>query len=339
MKKTLIILLSLVLFTALLLSGCDKGNNVDPDEDKIALLLDNKFQDGFSVMPANNSPDTYPINFDLRLPGTSSDSAIMWTVAQWGSKTGFGDSYGNTLITGHAPYEPIKTGDTYRYETETKAFEINPIEGSLTFELTTSKEYVDNNGNIKPRSASVEPWVHLLIEQGFSDMVQVKDTESIVLTMDIHLTKMVNMFGSATYNPNLHAAQFLMYLVVKSVNPMDSEYMWFGIPLYDNRYTTIAESGMIDTGENKFLYSMPSNDYIPGGLVAGASIENKVSVNFDIVPYFERALNICKTQHNRFLNSTADDLYIQGMNLGWEIPGVFDVSVTVSNLSLTANKK
>ena len=338
MKKLIALMLCLTLGAAALLTGCSNpvDPNPEPEEYVYELISDNKFQNGFIVSPANNSPDTYPLDYTLRCPGASGD--IAWTAAQWGSKFGLGDSYGNELITGHAPYEPVKTGNAYRYEAPGKAFVIDPVDGKLTFEVTTSVEYVDEEGNIQPRKTGTEMWCHLLIQQGFGLLPLIKDVDQIILNMDVQITKMENMFGDAAaeYNPNMHAAQFLMYLVVKSQNPADSEYMWFGIPLYDNRYQTFAENGMIDSGENKFLYGMPSNDYLPGGLTVGTSEETVGHISFDIVPYFERALNICKTQFNRFQSSTVDDLYIQGMNLGWEVPGVFDVSATVSNFSLKA---
>ena len=37
--------------------------------------------------------------------------------------------------------------------------------------------------------------------------------------------------------------------------------------------------------------------------------------------------------------STFDDLYLVNMNIGWEIPGIFDVGVDIQNFNLKAKFK
>lgn len=39
------------------------------------------------------------------------------------------------------------------------------------------------------------------------------------------------------------------------------------------------------------------------------------------------------------MNTQLSDCVITGMNLGWEVPGAWDVSATVKNLSLTGSIK
>ena len=37
-------------------------------------------------------------------------------------------------------------------------------------------------------------------------------------------------------------------------------------------------------------------------------------------------------------NSTWNDMYIAGMNIGWEVPGTYDVEMRVKNLDVVAER-
>lgn len=51
-------------------------------------------------------------------------------------------------------------------------------------------------------------------------------------------------------NPSLHAGSLYLYLYVKGTNSKGStEMMWFGIPLFDNRYPFPGEAGIQDGGQ------------------------------------------------------------------------------------------
>ena len=39
------------------------------------------------------------------------------------------------------------------------------------------------------------------------------------------------------------------------------------------------------------------------------------------------------------LNTTVDDLYLCDFNLGWELPGIYDASITFENFGVYATKK
>lgn len=61
-------------------------------------------------------------------------------------------------------------------------------------------------------------------------------------------------------------------------------------------------------------------------------------MEIDILPYISAALE--KAAENGFMmNTQLSDCVITGMNLGWEVPGAWDVSATVKNLSLTGSIK
>lgn len=317
-------------------SGESKNYEMDDEGNYVyELFLDPKFETGFSVGAAGKGVDSYPLDYNMFLPGSKTYS---WLCSQWGCKYGFGDSYGSSLITGHDPYELECIDGEYQFECYDEAgrlshaLRVNPTIGKITMDMNASVEYTEN-GVIVPRSSGNEYWCHILLSQGFVEQPLIQKLEKLVLTADVTINKCTDMHPQGTYNPSLHAAQFLMYLVVKSTK--DTEYMWFGIPFFDNRYPFMEEYTQIDGVENKFLYQVPASAFAPEGSMEGTTM----NIELNLIPFFERALELAQTQYARFTSSTADDLYVSGMNVGWELPGVFDVSASIQNYSLKAISK
>lgn len=65
---------------------------------------------------------------------------------------------------------------------------------------------------------------------------------------------------------------------------------------------------------------------------------NKVTIKHNLLPEIKTALeNAQKLGYMQY--STFDDLYLVNMNIGWEIPGIFDVGVDIHNFNLKAKFK
>lgn len=335
MKKTLLLPVLLLTLSATGCGGTTDPSNSNPiDDKKYQCIIDNTFQKGFRVNPANGlrqddqwfPDDRWQMDVDLTY-GEHEGSDPVWLVSQHGDIYSLNDKY-NGYVGGKPTYE----NGYYTFQDESKVMSVNPTTGSLYLELNTSAEYV------RPRQ-SKEAWCHILLNQGFEKAVRVADVSTIDFTIDLEMKKFVdNMNGQA--NRDLHATQFLMYIIVKSENAFDAkDFFWFGIPFFDNRYPNgLPETGLVDAGgagaTSKFIYGMASNEYLPNGL----PLNQKQSVNMDIKPHLGYAL-IKAQSMNYFMNSTIDDLTFQAMNIGFEIPGSYDCGIEISNFSLTANYK
>jgi hypothetical protein len=150
--------------------------------------------------------------------------------------------------------------------------------------------------------------------------------------------------GSA-FNPNTHAAQYLMYFSVR--NKDTNDFIWFGFPLFDNRSEWNEPSSMFDKGTsalmvgigNRVLYQAngKNNCWKNGKINAGPTVDWS-TFNIDVLPLIKGAL---ETAHNDgyMENTSVDQLVISGMNLGWEIPGTYDASMEMKDFSVTATKK
>jgi hypothetical protein len=307
----------------------EESSSIVQEEKIKQIILDNKFQNGFSFSSANGRglddgyipDDRWPMDVDLTYGDAT--GTISWLGAQHGDIYGLNDVYNKV-----AGNKPTYENGYYTFKDTSKELSVNPTTGALYLELNTSKEY-------SRARKSGEQWCHILIEQGFTEPVYVSESKSITLTADLEMKKLENHMGD-DYDSSIHTVQYLMYLVIKSENAYDADdFFWFGIPFYDYRYPNgVPESGMIDAGgagaTSKFIYQLPGYDLLPNGL----PLNEVQSINIDLKPYIGDALVMCRTKFNKFTNSTIDDLTFQSMNLGFEIPGTFDCGIELSNFGV-----
>ena len=304
------------------------------EEKRKQIILDNTFQRGFSMSPANGSQmDTgwfpenrWPMSVDLTYGDNNEDP--LWLGAQHGDIYGLNDIYNKTTGT-----KPTYENGYYTFKDTSKELSVNPEKGALYMEVNTSKEYT------RPRK-NQEQWCHLLIEQGFAEPVHVSEASKIQLTADLEMKKLEKHMSDSEFNASNHTAQFLMYLVIKSEAALDAnDFFWFGISFYDYRYPNgIIEGGMVDAGgagaTSKFIYHMPGYDLLPNGL----PLNEKQSVDIDLKSYIGSALVLANTKFGKFTNSTINDLTFQSMNIGFEIPGTFDCGIELSNFGIYVEK-
>lgn len=141
-----------------------------------------------------------------------------------------------------------------------------------------------------------------------------------------------------TCNPSLHAAQFQMFLVVGNVNEQSSDYRdyyWFGVPFYDSRHDIPPSHKARDGGKadatGKFIYT-----------IAGEQVNTKrlkdnewVRIDAELLGHIRAGLQEA-VKRGYFKDSDISRWAVTGMNMGWELPGTFDASVQVRDLSVLA---
>ena len=180
---------------------------------------------------------------------------------------------------------------------------------------------------------SSEPWVHLLVEQNFTNPPSLAELSSARLRLAAKLLRS-EFHRTADYSPGRHAAQFQMFLMVQNRNRQSrgfGQLVWFGIPLYDDRARFAKEHKAQDFGGTSMFI------FTPGGEVyseRSAHDREWIHIDKELMPLFREAL---ETAWKRgFLTESRDlgDYRITGMNLGWEVPGLFDVELQVRDLSL-----
>ncbi|MDG0888961.1 hypothetical protein [Paracholeplasma manati] len=327
MKKSLLIMMILLIG----LSGCkEKTKPIIDDEGSIELLEDPTFATGFQLLGISPVEDGRTIQRHLNYNGEALPSTRnVWFMAQWWTPYDVTD----------ATYE--KLNGVHTYTTESRTLYMNPSdEGYLRIDLNASKEYLDG-----PRELG-QPWTHALIEQNFNASVGMSELSALILRLEVTVNSVENKTGP-TYDPGKHAAQLLWYLTLQNVVPEDSnpaevgtrgDFLWFGIPIYDNRTDFISQSAHLDQGgpgtTNKLIYSMSSRNYFDEKIQMGKTYQ----IEIDVLPYLQEAF-LYAINNNALVNAQYENMQIGYMNLGWELPGTFDVSSTFRGISIKAIKK
>ncbi len=294
------------------------------------LLNDTKFENGFKVHA--NLKSELSTGYGYFNYGNSALRPT-WTVAQWDTKYDFRDMENNTLF--------METDDgVYVYDSIDKVLTVDTNTGTLGMELNASEVYDD------PRTAG-EVWPHLLIEGSTKNAEapfanKAVNMEHLRLQLSTRLTKFEDHMGEDA-DTSLHAGSFYIYIYVKGTNETGAtEMTWFGLTFFDNRFTMTAESGMKDGGKDDasglFIYQVASRgftytDFVEDGAIVANEDSEWMDIDIDLLPYIERCLVLA--QERGFMKGvTMDSVFVDGMNMGWEMPGTYDGKMEVKDMSL-----
>lgn len=280
------------------------------------LLRDHHFQHGFVLL--DPQPGKRVVRSELAGVDRSDEPA--WDLAQWSSKY--------PLL----PAQPeMLSGGAVRYANASKSVIIGPPNtdrADLSLAVNARAEYV------RPREVD-EPWVHWLAQQKLDAPPSVADLSACRLHIESRLNR-GRLVVEEGYSPSRHAAQFQIFLSISNQNagsPGFEKYLWFGVPLYDNRERLVSAHKALDTGDTKmFIYTMATEELTQTSAHDG----QWVTIDADLLPHIRQGL-----QHawsSGFLTESQDfsDYRVIGALIGWEVPGIFDVEMQVRNFSLKA---
>lgn len=287
------------------------------------LLRDPKFRRGFEALNLGGADKDDP--GVRRLPCGNPEAVPAWKLAQWETRYDFRDP---AVTAASCPAPGV-----YRYDSGDKVLTVDTVSGTLGMELNASRVYD------APRREG-QGWPHLLIEgatasDGAPFAVRLKNGKHLRLTFSQRLTMFRDRMGESA-NPALHAGSFYIYLYIKGVNEKgNTEMLWFGLTLFDNRFGFDAERGSRDSGKadasGLFIYQVPVRAFRDREAVVGGWID----VDMDVLPFVRRSLILAR-ERGYMQGVTMDTVYIDGINLGWEMPGTYDGKMEIRNLSLKA---
>ncbi|MDR2757436.1 MAG: hypothetical protein LBC20_17215 [Planctomycetaceae bacterium] len=241
-----------------------------------------------------------------------------WQIAQWHSK--------GTLDCLDLDENTIKFSDPY------KSVLLNRQTGAINLTVLASKEW-----NNVPRESHSEPWPHLLLSQSpFTNPINIAHAQEIRVTFDFELT-LLQKYGEQ--KNNLHTAQVGWFLYLKNTNKQSKgfhDFLWFGISLFDSRrdFTSTYAAQDFAMPNGKFIYTIGNKTYLTKKVEVG----QRQKIQYDILPEVQKALD---TAHQKgfIVHSNIQDMVFDGMNIGWEIPGVYDAGMTFYQLSVEVIKK
>ncbi len=303
----------------------------------VELLSDLNFSRGFSVTLFHANSSNGNLAGYLDYEGNKAEGENIWRMAQWGCT--------KDMVT-EGVFE--RNGSVISYNDGGKLLKIDSSEtGVITMGINGSVEYTpDADGNIRERTDATENWPHILIEQGVN--ADTSDCEHLYMEVDYKVTKCESLVDRELYpvNPDLNAAQFQWFITLTDMNPDSESYgetMWFGFSMFDTRALNGTPNGFASYDGGKedstglFIY-MLSLQSVAGQQegsvnIPTAVIAKDVSVKVDILPYIKQALKIAR-QNGALKGASADKLKIGSTNIGWELPGNYDVEVEISYLNM-----
>lgn len=328
---------------------------VEKDEG-ISVLTDKTFSKGFGLRGLGNpiykdkaSEETYKNDsltnvvkhFDY---GKNLNVTPDWNLAQWSTRYSFNDP-------DHTSFNDYGDG-VYEYINTTKRVKIDTNTGDFELGLDASKCYVYGH-----RQNGWE-WPHLLIERDIGinpenpTLTKISDKEKVVVTLDSRLNYFKDNMGDAS-NPGLHSAMMMIYLYVANY---DEEYkcftdmLWFGVMIFDNRWAYIpqmdfGDENSKDSATGKYIYNLPSdaflsddNNFWKDGQIVQGTDSPWVRTEIDVLPYVNLALK--KAQMNGYmLGARYENLYVNGMYIGYELPGTYDIDMSFKNLDIKVYEK
>jgi len=314
-------------------SPIDSSSSTSSAENNaIELISDPTFKTGFYL----KSPETTNVyterHFDYQ--GTATPNQQVWNMAQWWTPFNFGLA-SETRVADHQ----------YRYENESRYFEVNSETGAMSFGLDSWKEYQKKFGG--SRTSGSQNWSHFLLEQDFQNSVHLSQLASLDCGLKFSINK-AQLFDEEHYTPSLHAAQFLWYFIVQNVVPDGSDpalvgtngdFLWFGVPLYDNRSDYMPVFANYDGGftgaTNKLIYCMDNREYLPVNVGKPLVIGQSYTIDVDILPAIKDAF-VNGKKFGALSNCQFQNMQVGYMNFGWELPGSFAVDCSIADWSVMA---
>lgn len=300
---------------------CACGETGGQEEKRMKQLLsDPAFEYGFGVMDIMNTSGYKVVN-TLDLLGKAKGD-FKWRLAQWGTKP---ENSFEQIEGAEAPDGAV------RYENSGKLVEVYPGSGRIYLEVRAQNEYD------APRE-SMGMWPHLLIEEVFADngrSVSLGEISSLNMELDFEIVKSIRHMTDEEYDAGLHCAQVSWYITLNSTKPGVSDYIWFGLPLYDSRsedrfndgYTGIDKG--TETGTGMLIYSLSSRNYLDSPVGVG----NRKAFRIDILPEIQRALDYAQN-NGILLNHSIEDFRVGSMNLGWEVPGTYECGLRINKIGI-----
>ena len=324
-----------LLCSCLLLAGC-ATHTKDPSAPR-ELLPDPTFAQWFSIRGLGLPDDDGGVKGIFRSSAEKTGKPE-WSLAQWASKQSLAD--------------PAFTRQTqlaknrFQIANPSKRVVVDSRHGEIELGLFASACYD------RPRQKN-EPWPHLLASAALtdtrypSDICRVDQMKRLDVVLECRLTEFADKNPGA--DPDLHAAQFQLFLYVQNLTQGDDGFgdmLWFGIPVFDSRGPVKQESYQRDGGKpdasGKFIYSLPSKEcqregqtFFKEGRIVADKDARWTAVRINAAPWIAYAFKLAR-KNGYLLNTELKDLYVSGLNFGWEMPGTYDAAMQVRGFSLLA---
>lgn len=286
------------------------------------LILDNTYQNAFFVNKQTNNVAGSIGELVYTDDQKGTDHA--WELCQWNS--GYYHKVNGEFPENFNMANAVRTvseDGTYTWRDQeggSKVFSANPETGTVYMEISGIREFPE------PRPVG-GAFMTYVLNFNLNENPRLSDVSKVTLEFEYTLEKYEKAENARDQ------AQFVIYFILRNVNKESPDYqhwMWFGLYPYDNRYDFAPGHSAIDTGgTNGYIYGIAAEHYLSNPVQVG----NENYIFLDLKPWMETALASARN-YGLFMNSTLEDIELQGGNFGWEVGGAYDVGMRVSLFNL-----
>ena len=156
-------------------------------------------------------------------------------------------------------------------------------------------------------------------------------------------------FKPTTNTEGMNVCSYLAYFYLRPKS-QPSQRIWFGLTLFSGQSltapTNVKPNWSPDSAAHQFMYGMPQavvfdgieNSFNPSSGVAKVSDEWK-KIRLDVTPHIDRAVEWANRDNIFGMPVTRDEMFFNGVNIGYEIHGNFDVTFEIRNFNIIAYNK
>ncbi len=348
----------------MLLTACNKTSEInkttkwsmeetEENYEYVSLMIDRNFRRGFNVwglgLPIYGDPiELYGgdyekqtnINFDYDIEQTK---APVWRLQQWATRYPFHDKE-NKMDPFDYRFTDQGNGK-YLYENRSKTVSVDTETGEFRLALKASECYKE------PR-IDYQEWPHLLLAQDFGTAAN--PTKQMILSnshsLKVHLDMKMNSFTDCMgddADPRLHSAICMLYLFVQ-YQPEGylgyKDMIWLGLSLFDNREAYPNGMSMKDESKasatGRWIYNIGTSNYLnPDNNIYDINnnlqFDKWCTIDFEVMPFISQALKEAQ-KGGCMTGATLNELHINGMYIGFELPGTYDIDMSFKNLDITS---
>ena len=289
------------------------------------MLFDKNFEYGFKVQGTDYN-EGVSVKGILDYNGTAkSDIAPRWTIAQWCSTNDI--SQGEYTLLGE---------NLHKYEDPSKTLIVDTSNGAFILGYRASVDYGDTVRQ------DGQNWPGILLQHNFVDQTPLNEYKHLWAKFSFTITSSECKMNARDIDYGRHAAQLQWYLNITNKSHYTGilgDYYWFGISMYDTRgrcgeYKS-ADSAGVETSTNKAVYCFDQAEWLK---TESIEIGKKYEVIIDLLPHIKTGFDYAVSAG--YLEGCVwEGMYVQGMNIGWELPGTYDVETKIDYISLLAEYK
>ena len=312
------------------------------------LMQDEDFTRGFYVGPVDQSVSSE--NHGLWQDYCETSASPLWQIGPWWQGTGEGFEQIDLWEDRDTSTDEYTLSDKYGVNT----IVYNPELKSISQRLNATKIY-----NGEPHDVDTYKWwPHQLLEQNTNYTGEVDkernsaDGDRMFVELDIRMTD----FKNTTNAEGRNVCQYLIYFYLRP-KAQPNQRIWFGLNLFTTSATTQDPIGLgastsvtpnwsPDSAAHQYMYGMPmavvydgiENSFNPSKGVAAVSDEWK-HIRLDITPHIDRAIEWANRDNIFEMEVTKEDMFFNGVNIGYEIHGNYDCTFEFKNFNMVAYNK